>query len=86
MSLNKFKFNVQNTVFGYIFGGSIPDSMHCGLLCNAEEEFKKVFDHESIGIRDYPYSNDEDNALKIFSETVSFTGQKYKFMVQWKRD
>ena len=37
-------------------------------------------------LKEYPYFNDEDKALKIFSKTVSFTGQRYEAMFSLKRD
>ena len=47
---------------------------------------KKFLDLESIGIKDYPYINDQDKVLDIFSETVSFENNSYKVSLPWKKD
>ena len=82
---------LQQTAFGYVCGGSLSDSnpvnnSYCGLICNVEDELKKFFDLESIGIKDDPYINDQDKALDIFSETVSFENNRYKVSLPWKKD
>lgn len=63
---------LQLTIFEYAVGSCItnlnPDNYDtsCGLICKAEQELRKVFDIETIGIRDDPSCNDEDKALENF--------------------
>ncbi|GFS65293.1 integrase catalytic domain-containing protein [Nephila pilipes] len=61
--------------------------VHCGFINeNVETQLNKFFDIESIGIRDDPHCYDEDKALEIFNETVSFKNNRYTVSISRKNN
>ncbi|GFU19903.1 DUF1758 domain-containing protein [Nephila pilipes] len=84
---------LHNSTFGYLIGGSIETfrekitPIHYGLINeNVETQLKKFFDLDSIRIRDDPHNYEEENALEIFNETVSFKNNRFTVSMPWKKN
>ncbi|GBN86242.1 hypothetical protein AVEN_58998-1, partial [Araneus ventricosus] len=78
------EFFFKESQFGWIACGKlqekeVSEQNQCFLARNdtLQDTLKHFFDLEGLGIRDDPVSNEKDQAMKIFNETVEFKNDRY---------
>lgn len=100
MKDNVYKVNEEllfrESEFGWVAGGRLNEiksneEQSCFILKNEstiEDTLKLFFELESLGIKDDPCFREEDQAMKIFEQTVRYKNKRYivelPFRKHWK--
>ncbi|GBO14793.1 hypothetical protein AVEN_217200-1 [Araneus ventricosus] len=78
------EFFFKDSQFGWIECGKLQEKKvskqnQCFLARNdtLQDTLKHFFDLEGLGIRDNPVSNEKDQAMEIFNETVEFKNDRF---------
>ncbi|GBM80179.1 hypothetical protein AVEN_141648-1 [Araneus ventricosus] len=96
LEYNTYKVNEEfffkESQFGWIACGKLQEKEvskqnQCFLARNdpLQGTLKHFFDLEGLGIRYYPVSNEKDQAMQIFNETVEFKNDHYVVQLPFRK-
>ncbi|GBM45772.1 hypothetical protein AVEN_208091-1 [Araneus ventricosus] len=86
------EFFLKGSQFGWIACGKLQEKEvskqnQCFLARNdtLQDTLKHFFDLEGLGIQDDPVSNQKDQAMEIFNETVKFKNDRYVVQLPFRK-